>query len=886
MIDELSMSSGLIDAIARFFDRLLPAKLTDDDVDAPMRARLLLAGSLGLLFFHSLILLDFLTLEVRSPVTQAAMFVGSGLYLAIPFVLRATGSAKIAGLFTTGALLVVAGFLSYDNGGFNLSLLPWFAAVPLVAVFFVGTQAGAVATFAVVFELLAFYALDQHGYPFPEPADPETLDWYALLSGITATLFMGGLAGLYERSRRQANSLALLRHKELEAANERIRIAWDQARAGSDAKSEFIANISHELRTPMNGVIGMAGLMLDTRLSTEQRDYAETIISSAQSLLLLINELLDTAKLEAGKLELRLAEFDLHQCIEDAMGLLVERAHQKELELSYLIAPDVYTWVEGDRVRLRQVITNLVHNAIKFTDRGEVSLRVDLARPQDPSSPIRFEVRDTGIGMTDEVRSRLFEPFMQADTSMTRRYGGTGLGLAIAKNLVELMGGEIGVETKPGEGSTFWFTVQFANQWSSRGDDSVSLLQALFGRRALVVDDNATMREMISRELHSLGVVAETASGGYEALHLLEVSARRGEPHHLAIVDVLMPDLDGIEVVRAMKLNPLLARIPVIVLSPLSRAARRKEALALGAASYLAKPPRRLQLADRIAAALEPGVGEQQDEVIAAGGGASPLHQKRRVLLVEDNEVSARVGVRQLRKLGYEADAASGGVEAVAMIARAEYDVVLMDCQMPDLDGFEATRQIRRAEGESRRTIIIAMTAAAMAGDREKCLRAGMDDFLTKPVRFEDLRETLFQWCTRGTAPPPAAAPPRRGDPAENLSVDLGAIQKLRALVSQDEPDLVNELIEIFLRDARASCDELQAAARRRDVRTIEYQAHKLVSGCGNLGARRMARLCRELEEEAKRNTGEEAAPLVEHIARIESEFAIVCKTFAEHPIV
>ncbi|MCK6546914.1 response regulator [Myxococcota bacterium] len=912
----------------------MPRELEVVDPEAASRARLLLFSVAVLFTVNTGFLIAGVLVEKRSLESIATMLALNVVYLATPFVLRRTASVRRAALPPVLGVIVSLGVVAWDNGGFVPLILPFIGAIPLLATFFLGVRLGVACSVLVAIELTGLWILDRAGYPFPEPAYPEARDYFVLAAAISGTALVAVLGLLWEHSRRRALDLANRRLEELQDVNAKLTRLWDEARAGSHAKTEFIANVSHELRTPMNGVLGMTGLLLDTNLTNEQRDYAETIVTSAQSLLLLINELLDTAKIEAGKLELTSTDFELLRCIEDTMSLLAERAHQKNLELVYLVDPDVPAWVEGDPVRLRQVMTNLVHNAIKFTERGEVVLTVSLAEPGNSESLVRFAVRDTGIGIAPDVQSRLFEPFVQADASMTKRYEGTGLGLAIAKNLVELMGGRIGVDSERGRGSTFWFTAKFNRQWSAR-EDSLSLVSVLLGRRALVVDDSAAARRIVTEQLSSLGFVVDGASGGREALVKLEEGLRTELPHAVVVADVAMPDMDGVALVRALKTHPLLGELPIVLLSPLSLARRRREALALGASAYVTKPVRRLQLADRLAAALTHATAGNDEH--PTGAVVSPVvaaNARRRILLVEDNEVNSKVTARQLQKLGYEVDAVGTGREAVTAVRRADWDAVLMDCQMPDVDGFEATRQIRRFEGEERHTVIIAMTAGAMIGDRERCARAGMDDFLAKPVRLEELRETLFRWTAykrddaepgQAEPRPPVAAsrsdgavastldprtlgaepivvakgsddgagagrpvevaaagakdaagpPPDAGAGADVTEppLDPEAFGRLEMLCAGDAPGLLDELIDIFLRDARSSCALLRAAADRSDKGQVEYVAHKLVSGCGNLGAKRMARLCRELEDEAKRDHPDD---LRKPVSVIEAELARV----------
>jgi signal transduction histidine kinase/DNA-binding response OmpR family regulator len=862
----------------------VPRELEERNPEAASRARLLAGCSFGLLIIHTGLLIQVFATDLEFGQLHAAMLAMELVWISIPWLLRFTRSLNVAGILPILALISFLGFMSYLAGGFVGVALPWGCVTPLMATFFVGSRFGLVATGLMIGEFTALYALGRMGYPFPHPQYPDVVEWFMLMSSASATAFVALVGVVYERSRGVTMEVANRRLEALEKLNEELTEAWDQARLGSQAKTEFVANISHELRTPLNGVIGMTHLLLDTQLSGEQRDYAETIASSAQSLLLIINELLDAAKIEAGKLELNNTDFDLHQCIEDVMGLLAEKAHEKDVELAYLLGSGVPTWVEGDPIRLRQVIINLLHNAIKFTERGEVLLTVQRVDQNDPASPIRFSVRDTGIGISQAVQGRLFEPFSQADSSTTRSYGGTGLGLVIAKNLAELMGGRIGMESEPGKGSLFWFTVRFPYAWNDE-DDSLSILSGLLGKRALAVDDNAAARRMITSQLGALGLEVQAAGGGAEALELLEAAEKRGAPIQVVIADLNMPEMDGLDLLRAIKGRTHLAKIPVVVLAPLSRTARRKEAIDLGAAAFLLKPPRRLQLGDRVAAALNLGI-ERAVVWDAKSDQPPPAAPRKRVLVVEDNPVNARVGALQVKKLGYDVDVVSSGKEAVEKATTAEYNAILMDCQMPDLDGFSATRQIREAESDRKHTVIIAMTAGAMAVNRERCLQAGMDDFLAKPVRLEDLREMLYRWISRGDPVPLddawlASRFQNQGELKESVkeeerdqTIALDAIDRLRALRSPGDPDFLQELVDIFVRDASAGMKDLEAALDKGDREEIGNHAHKLVSGCENLGARRMARYCREMEDLSRAAAPE--ADVRAQVERIRREYDLV----------
>lgn len=625
--------------------------------------------------------------------------------------------------------------------------------------------------------------------------------------------------------------------EELRHAKEIAESLVEKSEAANRAKSAFLTGMSHEVRTPLNGVIGMTELLLDTSLSTEQREYIETARISVDALLSVVNDILDFSKIESGQLEIAELNFDLPELIDEIVEMISAQAHQKGLAIRVYLDSNVPTQLKGDASRLRQILTKIVSNAAKFTEQGEISIGVKVVNENNTSVNLLFEINDTGIGITPEMRQRLFQPFSQGDTSTSRKYGGTGMGLAISKRLIEIMGGTIEVDSSINRGSKFRFTLQLTKSTAPLPEASYELLPELIGKHILYVDDNPISREIVKRHTESWGLHCDTAVNAGEALALLNKAYTEKNPYVLAIIDYYMPGMNGIELIKVMRQLENIAGTNVIILSTVGTSFGLTEMNQLNISICINKPVRTEKLYQAILTVLK--INQEKSTTHLSTQQLQEIKYAR-ILFAEDNAINQKVVLRVLAKLGYHADVVANGKEVLQAIKKSSYDLILMDCQMPEMDGYMATQEIRNLEkAQNKHTIIIAMTAHALKGDREKCILAGMDDYISKPIDIKGLAATLQLWLSE-------AQPNHK--PAENINVPLIDISRIHDIFG-DETSAIQEFIKCFMDSTSELLIQIAEAIKNQDKNLSKDLLHRLKGSAGNSGMMQMHAICLKAEE-------------------------------------
>ncbi|OQX96639.1 hypothetical protein B6I21_00445 [candidate division KSB1 bacterium 4572_119] len=683
----------------------------------------------------------------------------------------------------------------------------------------------------------------------------------------TAPFWLGLFASLAGRRQDKLKLIISKREETINLRTKELQDALEKAKAATKAKSEFLANMSHEIRTPMNAVIGMTGLLLDTNLDAEQSDYVDTIRSGGDSLLGVINDILDFSKIESGKIDLEYIAFDLRDCIEECLELQANKAMEKNLDLAYIFEEDVPESIYGDVTRIRQILTNLLGNAIKFTEKGEVIVTVKAKRLENKKYELQFEVRDTGIGIPKDRMNRLFKSFSQVDSSTTRKYGGTGLGLTISKKLSEMMGGKMWVKSEAGKGTTFYFTIKAEYRKARAKKYRLGAVPQLKNKNVLIVDDNKTNRKILSTQVKKWGMISTPVANPVEALEKI----KNNEAFDIAILDMQMPEMDGLELAREIRKYKDPKQLPLVMLTSLGKKDDLDLIKELNFTSYVTKPIKQIQLYNILNEVFSGETSESEKQFRPAIDKNLAKEFPLKILLAEDNKVNQKVATRILEKMGYRADVASNGLEAIQAVERQHYDVILMDVQMPEMDGLEASRRINEKWGKKERPRIVAMTAGAMKSDREKCFAAGMDDYVKKPINLLELTEALKKaYLEKGKTENPEVHV--KSDlinvterPKNNkATIDEAVLENLKSM--DESGDFLVEMINTFFDETSLIIENMRKGLESNDKELFIRSAHSLKSSSANVGAMKLSELGKELEEIGNNGGFKNSSEKIKHV--------------------